>query len=77
MELRSYIEKFGHDAAERLARGAGTNYAYLSQIAYGHRQASPKLAIKIEGVSEGIVSRVDLRPDIFGPAPQPQEQEAA
>lgn len=31
----------------------------------------------IEEITNGVVTRYDLRPDVFGPAPAPQRQEAA
>lgn len=45
---------------------AGTLY----MIAKGHKTASPKLANRIEEATGGAVSRHDLRPDVFGPAPK-------
>ncbi len=40
-------------------------YVYFSQLANGHRKPSPRLALEIERISEGQVSRKELRGDIW------------
>lgn len=65
MKLKTYLESSNPDA---LARAAGTKAIYLSQLASGHRKASHKLAKRIETATKGVVTRQDLRPDIFGKA---------
>jgi hypothetical protein len=47
MDALSFLEKHGKEVAERVATAAGTNYAYFSQIAYGHRRPSVDLAQKL------------------------------
>lgn len=47
---------------------------YLWQIAGGHCRAGAKMAVAIEDATG--VSKHDLRPDIFGPAPQRPAQPA-
>ena len=54
------------DDLRRVARECDTSIAYLSHIAYGHRQASHKLAKRIEAATGGQVTKEELRPDIFG-----------
>lgn len=44
MDARAFLEKHGKETAERIAKRAGTNYPYFSQIAYGHRRPSVDLA---------------------------------
>lgn len=61
MTLLEYLKNHGHS----LAASIGTSKAYLSQLAHGHRKASPKMVIAIEIATEGAVSREDLRPDIY------------
>lgn len=68
MTLREFIEKHGVAAARDVAAEAGTNYAYFSQIAYGHRRASPHMAQRIEKATGGEVTLCELRPDIWGDA---------
>ena len=61
MELIVYIRQFG---AHDLAKNIETSPAYLSQLAYGHRKASPRMAKKIEDATDGQVTVADLRPDL-------------
>lgn len=42
-----FLERYGKEETERISEGAGTNYAYFSQIAYGHRRPSVELAEKL------------------------------
>lgn len=48
---------------EALARKCGTSANYLRNIAYGMRNASPKLAALIERETGGKVTRKDFYPD--------------
>lgn len=61
MKLIDYLRQFG---AQQLAQEIGTSPAYLSQLAHGHRQASPKMAKKIEEATDSQVTISDLRPDL-------------
>ncbi len=54
----------------RLAKKAETDQAYLWQIATGRRKASHKLCKRIEKATRNKITRHDLRPDIYGPAPK-------
>ena len=40
MDAKQFIEEFGREEAEKVAKNAGSNIAYFSQIANGHRNAS-------------------------------------
>lgn len=51
MDALAFLEKHGKEVAERVAVAAGTNYAYFSQIAYGHRRPSPDLARELVDAS--------------------------
>lgn len=44
MDAKTFLEKHGKEIAEEVAEAAGTNYAYFSQIAYGHRRPGVDLA---------------------------------
>jgi DNA-binding transcriptional regulator YdaS (Cro superfamily) len=68
MNLRSYLQSLPPTERKRLALRAKTTVAYLYQVAGGHRAVGPKLALAIEQVSGGCVTRHELRPDIFGKA---------
>lgn len=65
MDARTYLHQYGSEAADRLARQAGTQLAYFKQIAYGARRPSPKLAMALEVCSGGILTRAELRPDVY------------
>ena len=77
MLLSEYLRQLSKDErqalAQRVSEKASVGYLYL--LAGGHRNASPARAQKIEAATDGAVTRHDLRPDIFGPAPR--EREAA
>lgn len=65
MDMRQYLDQHGTDAVKTLAGKAESSYAYLSQIAYGHRRPSPKLAKKLEELTDGEITRHELLPDVF------------
>lgn len=58
MDAKTFLEVFGKAKAESVAKAAGTNYAYFSQIAHGHRRPSPRLAQKLVNASKG---KLDFR----------------
>lgn len=72
MKLIDYISDMARRA--ELAKAVTSSPDYLWQVATDRRKASHELAKSIERATNGAVSRHDLRPDIFGPAP---EQRAA
>ncbi|MDL2200847.1 YdaS family helix-turn-helix protein [Halopseudomonas aestusnigri] len=41
----------------------GTTRGHLRQISYGYRPASPEVAARLESVTEGRITRKQLRPD--------------
>ena len=47
MNALAFIEKHGREAATAVAEAAGSNFAYFSQIAHGHRRPSVDLAEKL------------------------------
>lgn len=53
-----------------VAKGAECSPATLYMIGLGHKKASAKLARRIESATFGSVTRNNLRPDVFGPAPE-------
>lgn len=69
MKLFDYIKNM--DRRNSLAAACETSPDYLWQVATGWngRKAGHQLARKIEVATMGIVTRYDIRPDIFGPAP--------
>ncbi len=72
MQLRDYLRVLRPDVREAFARDAGTSVGYLYLLGGGHRKAGHALAKEIEKASAGVVTRYDLRPDIFGEPPGPK-----
>lgn len=60
MNAKDYIAKYGWAKAEAIAIAAGTNRAYFSQIANGHRNASPLLAQELVKASRGQLDFLSL-----------------
>jgi len=53
MDALAYLNKHGWERMERVAKAAGTNRAYMSQIAHGHRRPSYDLAVRLAEASDG------------------------
>ncbi|MCL7938799.1 helix-turn-helix domain-containing protein [Halomonas sp. ATCH28] len=51
------------DATDEQVSSTGTTRAYLKQIGYGHKPASPEIAVRVEAATEGAATRRSLRPD--------------
>lgn len=62
MNLKSYIDKYGRGAANRLADRLQVSKSYLSQMVTGRTPISPARCVKIEDATNGEVSREELRP---------------
>ncbi len=63
MDLKSYFAEIPTEECEEIAKRAGTNWAYLRQVVYGHRKASPALGRRLHDVTQlplGVI-----RPDIW------------
>lgn len=56
--------------AARINRAQGHVYYWLRHAKNG---VPPSVAIEIEAALNGEITRHDLRPDIFGPAPSPEK----
>lgn len=75
MDLITFATEQGGTAKIRcpvfasVAQDAECSPATLYMIALGHKQASPQLAARIDEATAGLVSRHELRPDVFGPIP--------
>jgi DNA-binding transcriptional regulator YdaS (Cro superfamily) len=52
-----------------LARRIGCSQVFVHQMLHGLRGVSAKLCLPIERATNGAVTRYELRPDIFGEAP--------
>lgn len=73
MDLQTYISDRERKAS--LAKALATSPMYLWQLAtrWKGRKPSPEFAMKIEAATDGVVTRQELRPDIW----QPEQSEAA
>lgn len=65
MDMKTFIEMEGREAAKRLAVKTGTKYIYLTQIASGFRKPSGRLTLLLERYSQGKLTRFELRPDLY------------
>lgn len=64
--MHSYMSALSIPDRAKFAAKVGTTVDYLMhQVGGGHRRASPELAKRIEKLTQGKVSRRDLRPDIY------------
>lgn len=77
MDALSFLEKHGKEVAERVAKAAGTNYAYFSQIAYGHRRPSPDLARELVDASAEAAPNTEDQLDFDSLLPRKQQPQAA
>ena len=64
------------DGVTALAIALGVRQSVVSNWR-ARGQVPPERVLAVEAVTGGRVTRHDLRPDIFGPAPAPAEQDAA
>ncbi|BDB12811.1 MULTISPECIES: transcriptional regulator [Acidithiobacillus] len=65
MDIRTYAIK--HGGFPRIAEILGFNAEFLRQVAKGRRRVSAENAVRIELLTQGTVTRAELRPDIFHP----------
>ena len=68
--MATYMEGDRKRAADRL----GLSLAMVGHLMTGHRQPSVKVARRIEDITGCVITRRDVRPDVFGPT---QSAEAA
>lgn len=73
--FKDFFSSLSADEKKTLAEKAESSVASLSQIANGHRRAGYSLAARLKR-ADGRITDEMLRPDIFGPAQQPQESAA-
>jgi DNA-binding transcriptional regulator YdaS (Cro superfamily) len=65
MNLSDYFKSDIRGAKAEMAEHLRITPTWLSLIISGKRQASPVLAIALENATGGLVTRQELRPDIF------------
>lgn len=70
------IDAAGGSQSE-LARRIGCSAVFAHQMLHGLRSVPARLCLPIEQATNGAVTRYELRPDVFGPAPAPSSEAAA
>lgn len=61
----NYWKSLSAEEKENLAKKAGTKVSYLRHVASGVHKAGPTLCVKLELVTNGKISRHELRPDYY------------
>jgi len=69
MTLHDWVASFPRDerpaARAALGRHLGCSEIYIRSMANGNRQIPAELVLSIERYTKGVVSRHDMRPDIY------------
>jgi DNA-binding transcriptional regulator YdaS (Cro superfamily) len=65
MTLTEYFNTDARGAKAEMARFLGVTPTWMSLLISDRRLASPALAVAIERATNGLVTRQELRPDIF------------
>lgn len=66
MQLREYFRKQPRGAQAALAQRLGISKTWMTLITNGHQMPSAELAVMIHQITNGAVTREELRPDLFG-----------
>jgi DNA-binding transcriptional regulator YdaS (Cro superfamily) len=65
MTLIEYFSTEPRGAKAEMAEYLDITPTYISLLIHGKRRASPHMAISIEKATQGLVTRRDLRPDLY------------
>lgn len=63
MNLRDYLDSLPRGGTTELAKKLEISTSFLTQLAAGTSPRSPERCVQIEQVTEGAVTRKELRPD--------------
>jgi DNA-binding transcriptional regulator YdaS (Cro superfamily) len=66
MTLAEYFKTDVRGAKSEMAEYLNITPTWMALLIAGRRKASPVLALAIEKATGGLVTRQELRPDIFG-----------
>lgn len=66
MSLREWLKSQGRGSQQKLAQKIGVSETWMSLLVNNRVPCSPALATAIHQATEGQVTRLELRPDIFG-----------
>lgn len=75
--LRTYLATLAPIDQAAYAKRCGTSIGYLRKALSTKPRLDGALVRKLDEESSGIVSRYDLRPDVFGSAPVKSKRKAA
>ncbi len=70
MTLAEYFATEPRGAKIEMAQYLGITATYMSLLIHAQRRPSPQMALKIEQATQGLVTRSELRPDIFVDEPK-------
>jgi DNA-binding transcriptional regulator YdaS (Cro superfamily) len=70
MNLAEYFATEPRGSKQEMAQYLGITATYMSLLIHVQRRPSPQMAVKIEGATQGLVTRAELRPDIFVDSPK-------
>ena len=65
MNLTEYFKTDVRGAKKEMAKYLGITQTWMALLIAGRRKASPALALALEKATGGLVTRQELRPDIF------------
>lgn len=65
MNLQEYFSSEPRGAKIEMARHLGITAEWMSKMIAGKATISAALALKVEQATQGLVTRKDLRPDLF------------
>lgn len=78
MDFKTYWQAIPVENRAAFAARVDSTEGYLEHIASGYRKASPgRLVPAIVRETAGMVTREELRPDVFGPPKVPRSAPAA
>lgn len=66
--IRRAVDAVGGSQSE-LARRIGCSQVFVHHMLRGQRAIPARFCVAIEAASGGVVTRYELRPDVFGEAP--------
>lgn len=70
MTLEEYFSTEPRGAKIEMAQYLGITATYMSLLIHAQRRPSPQMAVKIEQATQGLVTKAELRPDIFVDSPK-------
>ena len=65
MTLIEYFKSEPKGSIGEMAAYLGITQTWMSLLVHEHRRPSAELAVKLEKATQGLVSRGELRPDLF------------